>query len=39
MEKARQTIYHNTQYPSHVVLPIVPRGAQPPAAPSSASVR
>jgi putative CocE/NonD family hydrolase len=25
MEKARQTIYHSAQYPSHIVLPIIPR--------------
>jgi putative CocE/NonD family hydrolase len=25
MEKARQTIYHSAQYPSHLVLPIIPR--------------
>jgi putative CocE/NonD family hydrolase len=27
MEKARQIIYHSPQYPSHVVLPIIPRTA------------
>ncbi|MCC6316614.1 MAG: CocE/NonD family hydrolase [Gemmatimonadaceae bacterium] len=25
MEKATQTIHHSTQYPSHVILPIIPR--------------
>ena len=25
MEKATQTIHHSAQYPSHVVLPLVPR--------------
>ncbi len=25
METARQTVYHSTQYPSHVILPIIPR--------------
>jgi hypothetical protein len=25
MEKAQQTIYHSAKYPSHVVLPIIPR--------------
>ncbi len=24
MEKARQTIYHSAEYPSHVVLPVIP---------------
>jgi putative CocE/NonD family hydrolase len=27
MQKARQTVYHSPQYPSHIVLPIVPRTA------------
>jgi putative CocE/NonD family hydrolase len=27
MEIARQTIYHNRDYPSHLVLPLIPRGA------------
>lgn len=27
METARQSIYHSARYPSHVVLPIIPRGA------------
>ncbi len=27
MEKARQTVYHSPQYPSHIVLPIIPRTA------------
>jgi putative CocE/NonD family hydrolase len=26
MEKAQQTIYHSARYPSHVILPIIPRG-------------
>jgi putative CocE/NonD family hydrolase len=26
MEIARQTIYHNPRYPSHVILPVIPRG-------------
>jgi len=25
MEKAQQIIYHSAQYPSHVVLPMIPR--------------
>jgi putative CocE/NonD family hydrolase len=25
MEKATQTVYHNARYPSHVVLPVIPR--------------
>jgi len=25
MEQARQTIYHSARYPSHIVLPIIPR--------------
>ncbi len=25
MEKATQTIHHSAQYPSHVILPIIPR--------------
>jgi putative CocE/NonD family hydrolase len=24
MEKAEQTIYHSAQYPSHIILPIIP---------------
>jgi uncharacterized protein len=27
MEIANQTIYHNAEYPSHIVLPLIPRGA------------
>jgi len=27
MEKAQQTVYHSAQYPSHIVLPIIPRSA------------
>lgn len=27
MEIARQTIYHSRQYPSHLVLPLIPRGS------------
>jgi uncharacterized protein len=30
MRTAQQTVYHSAQYPSHVVLPIVPRGPPPP---------
>jgi putative CocE/NonD family hydrolase len=26
MVTAKQTIYHNAQYPSHVLLPVIPRG-------------
>ena len=26
MEKARQTIYHSAEYPSHLILPVIPRG-------------
>jgi putative CocE/NonD family hydrolase len=25
MEKARQTIYHSAEYPSHLILPVIPR--------------
>jgi len=25
IEKATQTIYHSARYPSHVVLPVIPR--------------
>jgi uncharacterized protein len=25
MQLARQTVLHSTQYPSHIVLPIIPR--------------
>jgi putative CocE/NonD family hydrolase len=25
MQPARQTILHNAQYPSHIVLPLIPR--------------
>ena len=31
MEPARQTIYHSERYPSHLVLPVVPRSAARPA--------
>jgi hypothetical protein len=24
LQKATQTIHHNSQYPSHIILPIVP---------------
>jgi putative CocE/NonD family hydrolase len=27
MEIAHQTIYHNRQYPSHLVLPVIPLGS------------
>lgn len=27
MESSRQTVYHSAQYPSHVVLPVIPREA------------
>jgi hypothetical protein len=26
MEKARQTVYHSAEYPSHLILPVIPRG-------------
>ncbi len=26
MEKAQQTIYHSARYPSHLILPVIPRG-------------
>jgi putative CocE/NonD family hydrolase len=29
MEKAQQTIYHSAQYPSYIVLPIIPRTGTP----------
>jgi putative CocE/NonD family hydrolase len=29
MQSATQTVYHSAQYPSHVVLPVIPRGAPP----------
>jgi uncharacterized protein len=35
MEIAHQTVYHNRQYPSHLVLPVIPRGS----ATSTAAVR
>jgi predicted acyl esterase len=25
MEKAQQTIYHSAKYPSHILLPIIPK--------------
>jgi putative CocE/NonD family hydrolase len=28
MVVARQTVYHNATYPSHVVLPVIPRGTR-----------
>ncbi len=28
MEIAQQTVYHDPQYPSHVVLPLIPRGGE-----------
>ena len=28
MKKATQTIYHNSRFPSHIVLPIIPKGKQ-----------
>ena len=30
METARQTIYHSARYPSHLVLPVIPRGTPTP---------
>ena len=27
MVKAMQTVYHSAQYPSHIVLPVIPKGA------------
>jgi len=27
METARQTVYHSARYPSHIVLPVIPRAA------------
>jgi predicted acyl esterase len=28
MVVAKQTIYHNAMYPSHVVLPVIPQGTR-----------
>jgi hypothetical protein len=36
MEIARQTIYRSRQYPSHVLLPVIPRG---PTATTAAAAR